>query len=289
MIKSAAKFIWKNIRKRKIGRVLVSSPEFLRLMEKVYKKIYPESEVLYDAKSYKIFINSADGGIARRYLIEGEHEGFSKDWIRKTQNPKIFYDIGANVGDWTLSMASSFPECRVFSFEPHPILFQQMTRSIGINGFPNVVAYNFGLGSNEESHTLHCDPKNQGNNSICVLPESDNVTEIAISVKRASDFVKYDGCRPTLIKLDVQGFEFEILKDLTDPLLLKHCEFMIEIDKNTSTELLGWIKCHIECGKLIEAIDEFNKRIIRVTDIGQLLDLVKELTYFDILIKSNEK
>lgn len=288
MIKSTAKYFWKRIRRTKFGRALVSNPTFLDLMEKVYKKIYPESEILYDAKSYKIFINSADAGIARRYLIEGEHEGFSKDWIRKTRKPKIFYDIGANVGDWTLSMASSFPECRVFSFEPHPVLFQQMKRSIGINGFPNVVAYNFGLGSTEESHTLHCDPKNQGNNSICVLPESDNVTEIAISVKRASDFIKYDGCNPTLIKLDVQGFEYEIVKDLSDPLLLKHCDFMIEIDKNTSRDLLGWIRWHIECGKSIEAIDELNKRIIPINNIDQLRDLVEELTYFDILIKSNE-
>ena len=54
------------------------------------------------------------------------------DWIDSFEEGACFYDIGANVGVFTLYAAKS-KKCQVFSFEPSVFNLESLVRNININ------------------------------------------------------------------------------------------------------------------------------------------------------------
>ena len=68
------------------------------------------------------------------------------NWIKQFQKNKIFYDIDANVGMYTI-FASIFSEVKVFSFlSPESNNYQILNQNIRMNSLSEkVVAYPFGI------------------------------------------------------------------------------------------------------------------------------------------------
>ena len=130
----------------------------------------------------------------------------------------LFVDIGANVGSY--SMLGGAAGARVLAIEPIPRTFAWLTRNIAVNGLGEQVrALNLGLGRGEGRlrFTGGLDTVNH------VLAEGE-LTGDALEVPvRTLDSV-LDGQSPTLIKMDIEGFESEVLagavRTLADPGLL---------------------------------------------------------------------
>jgi len=62
-------------------------------------------------------------------------------WLGETfHGGDVFYDIGANVGAYSLvAAACGGPRSRVYAFEPGATTFSQLCRNIAVNGFDGVV------------------------------------------------------------------------------------------------------------------------------------------------------
>jgi FkbM family methyltransferase len=60
-------------------------------------------------------------------------------------NDKVFIDIGANCGWFSLAAAMTFPSVRIYAIEPVPHTFSRLQRNIELNGRSNIVASNLGL------------------------------------------------------------------------------------------------------------------------------------------------
>ncbi len=63
-----------------------------------------------------------------------------------TVNPVIF-DIGANIGTFTSWVAKSYPNGKIYAFEPQRLVYQIACGNMAINNFDNVYLYNMGLGN----------------------------------------------------------------------------------------------------------------------------------------------
>ena len=127
-------------------------------------------------------------------------------------------DVGANQGQFALSAKSFYPGAGIHSFEPLPEVFhvlQQNTRKEGA-----INTYNFALGStsgyleffqNDYSHAssaLHVSSLQQK-----MLPQTAAEHQIRVPVKRMDELLNNIPLTPpVLLKLDVQGFEMEVLK-----------------------------------------------------------------------------
>jgi len=72
------------------------------------------------------------------YMLDIERLGRAWDIPIRT-----FVDVGANIGQTSSLALSSFPEARIFAFEPDPVTFSHLARSLGKH--PRLGAYNVAL------------------------------------------------------------------------------------------------------------------------------------------------
>lgn len=118
----------------------------------------------------------------------------------------LFVDIGANVGIYTVLAAGAVGSA-VVSVEPIPQTFQRLCANIRVNSVTDkVAAHNIGLGSKEGTlrFTSSRDTMNK------VIPDSGyDGPSIDVPVSTLDTVLK--GRVPQLIKIDVEGWESEVI------------------------------------------------------------------------------
>ncbi len=86
--------------------------------------------------------------------ISGEHY-LIHDWLPHAikRSEPIFFDIGANVGNYTATLLKKFPRASIHAFEPHPTTFARLLT----NDFPaaRVTCHNLAIGESAGSLTLY--------------------------------------------------------------------------------------------------------------------------------------
>lgn len=155
-------------------------------------------------------------------------------WLDSTfRNDSVLFDIGANVGVYSLYAGMRAPSGKVFSFEPSASNFARLCENIKINGLKNVRPYCVGLSDTSGFDVLHLSNMDAGTAMHSISAPTDSriggelsVFEQGIWVVSVSDLVsKYDFPSPTHIKIDVDGNESKIfsgLEGILDTPSLKH-------------------------------------------------------------------
>jgi FkbM family methyltransferase len=132
-----------------------------------------------------------------------------------------FIDIGANVGLYTaMAMHRTKKQGRIIAFEPHPESCRFLAQTIEANAAllplnerPEVNILNVAASASDGEAHLYTNPENKGDNrlySSSLTPES-----TALSIRaRTVDSVLRDYEIPAIdfLKVDVQGYEFEVIK-----------------------------------------------------------------------------
>lgn len=118
-------------------------------------------------------------------------------------------DVGANQGLYTLYFSRQSPEGRVYAFEPDPRLFSALKENVQRNGVVNVDLFNAAVASQTARLTLQAGRFNRGDNRIVPndLASPDTVEVDAMPLDHA-----IAGGRLDLLKVDVQGFEVQVLR-----------------------------------------------------------------------------
>jgi FkbM family methyltransferase len=129
-----------------------------------------------------------------------------------------FVDVGANIGTHTLHGARIVgPTGSVIAFEPTPVTFRLLQRSMHLNGLGDVCkCINIALSSSEGLATLHVSPI-CGHNSL--YPLVDEEEKVTLQVRTATlDEVLHGTKRIDVVKIDVEGAELEVLEGMKDTL-----------------------------------------------------------------------
>ncbi len=144
----------------------------------------------------------------------------------------VIFDVGANIGETTLNFAKKTGENgKIHSFEPDPINYISVEKNIRINDFNNILLNPFGLGNEEGKFKIYTvDENNRGMNRI--VNSTDNISNHReITITRIDDYVKNNNIKTiNLIKIDVEGFEFNVLKGALEVLNKFHPILFIELD-----------------------------------------------------------
>ena len=149
-------------------------------------------------------------------LYAGLHEFEDMAFVLHALRPAdVFVDIGANVGSYTV-LGGAVVGARGISIEPIPATFALLQQNIAINNLGDrVQALNIGLGQSEGVLRFTCglDTVNH------VLSEGESANDTIDVPVRTLDAV-LGGTMPTLIKIEVEGFETEIIAGAAQTLAL---------------------------------------------------------------------
>ncbi len=136
-------------------------------------------------------------------LHEFEDMGFLLHILRKDD---LFVDVGANVGSYTV-LAGAAIGAHCLSVEPLPATYEHLLDNIYLNRMQDrVTALNIGLG--REEGTLRFSSGLDTMNHVLAKDEA-GVPAAEVPVRRLDTIV--DDAEPAVLKIDVEGFETEVI------------------------------------------------------------------------------
>ncbi|MFP5206106.1 MAG: FkbM family methyltransferase [Acidobacteriota bacterium] len=135
-----------------------------------------------------------------------------------TRDLATVVDIGANRGQFALAARRWAPGARVISFEPLPGPCS-IFRKVFAND-DRVKLHATAIGPGGERRTMHLSARDDSSSLLPIssvqtslFPGTDEISTLEVGVSQLDKVVSADDLRPpSLLKLDVQGFEYEALK-----------------------------------------------------------------------------
>jgi FkbM family methyltransferase len=204
-----------------------------------------------------------------RYRIESifDKEPETIAWIESWKNQKgTFYDIGSNIGIYSLYTAYIAPEMQVYSFEAVSNNFIALRQNLTINDFQNIFPFNIALSSKNSLSELFLSDLSIGNSGAQLDEPVNEKKEYfkPISIEKVLSFSidqlisDFKFPVPNYVKLDVDGHESNILMGMEST--IKNVQLKsILVEFNNSDEFELWINKFSDYG--LELNRSFDKVI----------------------------
>ena len=236
-------------------------------------------------KSKHFFIiNTNSTHELNRALTFYEKEPEMIDWIDgllkyKIKNDFVFWDIGANIGIYSLYVATKYDESKVFSFEPESNNFSALCNNIHLNKFNNVYPFMIGLSdiTGYDNLQISVMSPGAGASSIAIpykYTSSPTIFNQGIYISKADDIIKNKIFPiPNFIKIDVDGHERKILSGSNDLFSREELlAIMIELE-------------YVDSNDLNIVISEMNKLGFNLSRVSNWKDLAKDLIVQNFLFE----
>lgn len=179
-----------------------------------------------------------------------------RKYLKKDSN---CVDIGANQGHILMEIVAAAPKGNHFAFEPIPDLYTSLKKKFS----KNTTVYNYALSAKKGSATFNYYPDRpavsgfrERNNQIQQEP-----TLLSVQMEKLDDIIP-DDVKIDLVKIDVEGAEYEVLQGAVGvlqknkPLVLFECGLGGADVYGTSPDDI--FDLFMECGLGVSTIEYFN-------------------------------
>ena len=159
-------------------------------------------------------------------IFRGGFEPELTSLLQKWLGPgSVFVDVGANIGCHVLTAGSAIGEAgTVLAFEPNPSVRGVLERNVGLNGFDTRThIHGCALGRSASRQCLRVpradtpEASNMGLASLVALQSDFDTVEVAVEAFDTV-FAATGLSRCDVVKIDVQGYESEVLAGMTSVL-----------------------------------------------------------------------
>jgi len=121
------------------------------------------------------------------------------------------FDVGANLGDWSLLAHRLLPAARIYAFELSPPTFEQLRQNTRVCGA--IHAVNLGLSDRDGETTFYHYPDKPGETSLIAHPFQTGGFELKGHLRMGDAFcTEHSIQKIDLLKIDVEGAESFVLR-----------------------------------------------------------------------------
>ena len=164
-------------------------------------------------------------------LAATEHKAFGLD----KHDYKTVLDVGASRGQFALVARATWPHCRIVCFEPLPAAVAKL-KQVFVDD-RDVTVRETALGAQAALSTLNISSRDDSSSLLPIgrqakeYPGTAAAGVLEVPVNRISDYIDDSCLEPILLKIDVQGYELEVLRGAEDKLdridsVLCECSFV---------------------------------------------------------------
>lgn len=188
------------------------------------------------------------------HIYCGAFEWAEREWLlSELKAGDVFYDIGANIGYFTIIAAERCGSAgKVIAFEPVQSTFDLLTENIKLNpSLHNVQLMNLAVSDQEGEVNIYVPDKGKDAwNSIAVKPDTGEYkTEVIRTIVPDQLFADKSLPAPSIIKLDVEGWELhalkgmkKILSECNPTLLIEFTAMNLEAAGTSGNELAEFLR-----------------------------------------------
>jgi FkbM family methyltransferase len=167
----------------------------------------------------------------RVILNEGWGSFFTKAWSRLRRQPhdtlikvirskakrkSVIYDIGAFSGAYSIYLAHKVKQSRVYSFEPTPQIFNELIKNIEASGAKNITAMNVAISDHIGRQPFYVSSdfaRSSFYPSNAAWDNREIMQSIEVNCVTIDHLVESGKILPPdIIKIDVEGHEYEVVK-----------------------------------------------------------------------------
>jgi len=148
------------------------------------------------------------------YLLGGGYETrYDSNFSSALRQGDCVWDVGANIGYYTKLFSDRVGELgQVFAFEPSPVNFKRLVSACASIG--NATLFPYGLGAEDGKFRFQQGADELGATSRIVETESEGMT---VAIRSGTSLISSgEAPVPNAIKIDVEGFEYEVLEGLRE-------------------------------------------------------------------------
>ena len=132
-------------------------------------------------------------------------------------NPPVVFDVGANVGEYSLMLHQNFPHARLYSFEPQPDNYRKLASATA--NIPNISTFEMAVGQSSGMVKLYDRADKQGSTQATVIegviPEvfGSTASVVEVPITSLDEFTGKHGIKEIdFLKLDIEGNELQALR-----------------------------------------------------------------------------
>ena len=170
-------------------------------------RIVPGAIVFNWINGTKFLVRTGETGLTQN-IYTGLHEFADMDFLLHFLRANDFFvDVGANVGSYTL-LACGVIGARGIAFEPVPPTYHRLVENIRLNHLEKKVkCVNKGVGAQQDIMTFTADSDTTNH---VVLDDEDSKKTVDVEVTTLDNELRDEF--PTLLKIDVEGYETPVLE-----------------------------------------------------------------------------
>lgn len=191
----------------------------LRLRKKIGKIVgHPPKGMDFQVKVFDAIFEGQTGNHQDdKIYTYGSHEAATLRLIRTILGQQaarglepVYLDIGTNVGQHLVAVASKAKYA--YGFEPWGKVRDRALRNLALNDFGHAQVLPYGLSDQDAS--LPYFPPAGGNLGVGSFAADQGAEPITLEVREGDPVIAELGIKPTLLKIDTEGFESYVLRGL---------------------------------------------------------------------------
>lgn len=181
-------------------------------------RIFGKKESLSPSVSQFVFRNSLKQKIwnlARKPYLLDPYLKFSYDLLSSFPSC-VIVDVGANIGVTSLPLAKKCPSASIFAIEPHPQALCKLLQNRTLNRLDNIKVISAAIGSKNLISSMFTHDHNDGGHYLCGSNFQD-LEKIEVTVIPLKEiFVKFNIDHCDLLKIDAEGFDYDVIQSLQE-------------------------------------------------------------------------